>query len=418
MRKTKLTQYLDDIEKHQSGLSDMLAAFPPPAQANSRRSMRQSTSSWPLPFTARKSYAGTPLGQDRFAEAQPPESEQSNQGKRGRRCCGLPMWGFLLLMFALIIVVAAAIIVPLEFFVIQKRDDATTTPQPELSDCQAQLTCANGGTNVVTDGVCSCICTNGFTGNDCTTSSSQGCTTTDLTSSDSTLSNVTLGQSIPRLIQEGQTNFSLPLSATTILSKFNSANLSCVAENALVTFDGSSSRSTTSAAVLNANVDTDLVQAEKAVSVTVTIMSGVEITLTLDSAATGDVSVIVSTLTEPLVTSGNSFSTVFATTLTNGVSSTPTATTTTATATATTTTSSASPTSTFSVTDQVLDFARVAVLFILQSETVQDGVTAQSSLQKFFTSAASTDGVTIDQARSLNVGGNNTVDLVHFLVNA
>ncbi|KAH6651900.1 hypothetical protein BKA67DRAFT_521570 [Truncatella angustata] len=379
--------YADDLEKHQSGLSDMLAAFPPPAQANmSRRSMRQSTTSWPLAFNGRKSTMGSPFGRGQAADNRSPNSDQSQQ-KKGRRCCGLPLWGFLVLMFALLVVIAAAIIVPLEFFVIQKRDDNTVTAQPELSDCQNQLSCANGGTNVVTDGVCSCICTNGFTGNDCTTSSSAGCTTTSLTSSDSTLSNVTLGQSIPRLIQEGQTNFSLPLSATTILSKFNSANLSCVAENALVTFDGSSTRSTT---------------------------------------------IIVSTLTEPLTT--GTFSTVFATTLSNSASSTNTDTTTTttittyapggtgtstgtSTITSATSTSTASPTSAFSVTDQVLDFARVAVLFVLQSKTVQDGVNAQSTLQKFFTSASSTDGVTIAQAQNVSIGGSNTVDLVNFKVN-
>ncbi|KAF7533311.1 hypothetical protein G7054_g7164 [Neopestalotiopsis clavispora] len=411
----------DDLEKHQSGLSDMLAAFPPPAQAaNGRRSMRQSTNSWPLPFTNRKSYAGSPLAEQHNMDRTPPPEGRQERPKR--RCCGLPLWGFLLLMFALVVVIAAAIIVPLEFFVIQNRDEASPTAQPELSDCQSQITCANGGTNIVTDGVCSCICTNGFTGNDCTTLSSEGCTTTTLSSTDSTLSNVTLGQAIPRLVQEGQTNFSVPLSATTILSKFNSANLSCVAENALVTFDGSSTRTTTtttnSAAVLDGDVDANVVEAAAAVPVTVTIMSGVAITLTLDSAAT-DASIIVSTLTEPLST--GSFSTIFATTLTASATATATATTTvgtdtTATDTATSTATSAAATSTFSVSDQALDFARVAVLFILQSETVQDAVTAQSSLQKFFTSAASTDGVTIDQARNLTVGGTNTVDLVNFAV--
>jgi hypothetical protein len=69
------------------------------------------------------------------------------------------------------------------------------------------------------------------------------------------------------------------------------------------------------------------------------------------------------------------------------------------------------------VTDEVLDFARVAVLFVLQSETVQDAVNAQSSLQKFFTSASSTDGVTVEQARNLTISGVNTVDLVNFSVN-
>lgn len=415
----------DDLEKHQSGLSDMLAAFPPPAQV-SRRSMRQSTSSWPLQFTGRKDYVASPLAEQHNMDNGTPPMDSRQQQRPKRRCCGLPLWGFLLLMFALVVVIAAAIIVPLEFFVIQKNDTVTPTAQPELSDCQSQITCANGGTNVVTDGVCSCICTNGFTGTDCTTSSSEGCTTTTLSSTDNTLSNVTLGQAIPRLVQEGQMNFSIPLSATTILSKFNANNLSCVAENALVTFDGSSTRTsstttTNSAAILDDEVDANFVAAKEAVPVTVTIMSGVAITLTLDSAAT-DASIVVSTLTEPLTTSGGSFSTIFATTLTNSETTTPTATTTTgtdttATSSATTTATSAAATSTFSVSDQALDFARVAVLFILQSETVQDAVTAQSTLQKFFTSAGSTDGVTIEQAQNLTVGGTNTVDLVNFLVN-
>ncbi|KAI0130170.1 hypothetical protein BJ170DRAFT_304406 [Xylariales sp. AK1849] len=459
-----------DNEKHQSGLSDMLAAFPPPAQAqaqgqgqaqaqaNTRRSIRQSGSSWPLPIAARRASSGGSGGPGAAERATGDASPVGSQQKKGRRCCGLPLWGFLLLSFILVLIITAAIIVPLEFFVIQPRNASSSSAQPDtLSGCQAQLTCANGGTNVITDGVCSCICTNGFTGNDCTTSSTQGCTTTTLSSTDTTLRNVTLGEAIPRLVQEAQSNFSIPLSATSILSKFNSANLSCIAENALVTFDGQSTRLSVADIsdpdISDPNLDSDLVRAGNAVPITVTIQSGISLTLTIENpGGTGSFSVIISTLTEPLNTFSGSFSTIFRTTLSDATTTSPSSTTTATTenptsaattettatgtgastitsasttstattetaATGTSTTSAATSTATFDVTAQVFDFARVGVLFVLQSTTLADAATAQSSLQQFFTSASSTEGVPTDQARSVSMGGGNTIDLVHFLIN-
>jgi hypothetical protein len=390
-----------------------------------------------------------PAGLDEKGALSPGMEERGSEEKQKRRFCGLPLWGFLLLLFILVLIIAAAIIVPVEFFVVQRRTGSANTAQPELSDCQSQLQCQNGGTNVVTDGVCSCICTNGFTGSTCTVNSSQGCTSTDLSSTDNTLRNVTLGEAIPRLIQEAQTNFSLPLSATNILSKFNAGNLSCVAENALVTFNGQTTR-TTSADLLNAAVDKDLVRAGNAVPVTISILPDVSITLTLDSSATGAFTVIISTLTEPLNTSGLSLTTIFATTITGGAASatpsstttvtttrttteiaslsTPTSTSTTSVASTTSipiitttkaattsTTTSAAPSATFAVTDQVMDFGRIAVLAVLQAQVLQNAVTAQSSLQHFFSSSSST-GTTNDAARNVTIGNGNTVDLVNFKI--
>jgi hypothetical protein len=73
------------------------------------------------------------------------------------------------------------------------------------------------------------------------------------------------------------------------------------------------------------------------------------------------------------------------------------------------------------VTEEVLDFARVAVLFILQQETLQDATTAQTALQRFFSNASQgsrsqTGGVTQQQAVNVTLGGGNSIDLVHFLV--
>ncbi len=158
-----LTSSTDELDKHQSGLSDMLAAFPPPA---SRRSMRQSIASWPLPRLA--SRTPTSLGEE------PASVDGSKNPKSRRRCCGLPLWGFLLIVFLLIAIIVAAVVVPVELLV-NKKDNAKPA-----QNCMQELPCANGGTSVVTQGVCSCICSNGFIGKTCTVPAAQGCTTTTL----------------------------------------------------------------------------------------------------------------------------------------------------------------------------------------------------------------------------------------------
>jgi hypothetical protein len=63
----------------------------------------------------------------------------------------------------------------------------------------------------------------------------------------------------------------------------------------------------------------------------------------------------------------------------------------------------------------VLDFSRVAVLFVLQQEDIDNAVTAQSKLQQKFG-----DGLTVGDARNLSIGvgpGGNTIDLVDYRLN-
>ncbi|KAH8662120.1 hypothetical protein BX600DRAFT_437539 [Xylariales sp. PMI_506] len=392
-----------DYEKHQSGLSDMLAAFPPPAQANIRRSMRESVATaWPLPF--RKAPPDGPNGPGGNGDMDLSQSDAYPEKQR-RRCCGLPLWGFLLLMFILVCIIAAAVIVPVEFLVIQKQGQASSTSQAStsLTACKAELTCANGGTNVITDGVCSCICSNGYTGTNCTISSTQGCTTTTVTSDNSTLTNVTIGEAIPRLVEVAQTNFSIPLSTTTILSKFNSANLSCVTENALVTFNGEYTTESDDVS------EAALLKAESAASITISISPSETLTI-VDPSVTGSVTVIVSTLTEPLTSTDSSFSAISTITLTQKSK-------TTGSSTATATSTAAASTSTFALSDQVTDFARIAVLYVLQEETLSEATTAQSTLQSFFNDVDSSTGVSISQASNVTIGGGNTIDFIKFTIN-
>ncbi|EFQ26678.1 uncharacterized protein GLRG_02498 [Colletotrichum graminicola M1.001] len=248
---------ISSVEKHQSGLSDMLAAFPPPAATTpnppnlpNRGSWFRRTSttgSWPLapgsqgstpqPVTRAMAARGSPL-------TRLESNDEESSARRRRRCCGLPLWAFIVIVVIVLGIVAAAIVVPLEFLVFRRNRASNPPAEPALSQCQNQLKCENGGTNVISQGICSCICINGFTGQTCTVAGATGCTTTSLqgNGTPTSLSNVTLGQAIPRLLQQAQTNFSIPLDGTDILAKLNTENLSCIAQNSLVTFDGRSSR--------------------------------------------------------------------------------------------------------------------------------------------------------------------------------
>ncbi|PSR88563.1 hypothetical protein BD289DRAFT_366970 [Coniella lustricola] len=388
--------YYDD--KHRSGLSDMLAAFPPPAQAQSRNGVRQSFRdsilSWPLPPTER-----------RFNnEGATPDGSAPNSPKKGRRCCGLPLWGFILIAIVLVVLVAAAIIIPIEFFVIRKANatSASTTAAAE-QQCQTSLTCQNGGTNVVVSGICSCICANGFTGFDCSTSDTAGCTTTTI-SGDANISNVTLGDAIPRLLTQASSNFSISLSETTILSKLNANNLSCSSQNALVTFDGEDSRVGAATDTVTANLlDTASNQVVEIVeqldAATVTIMAGPSstTTLTVQSGTTSIAPTTTVTITKTLTTDWSPSSTTAS-------SSTST------TATATSTAATATSTSTFSVTQEVLDFARVGVLYVLQQEALSNATIAQSAIENFLVS----NGQTIAAASNISLSGGSSIDLVNF----
>ncbi|KAJ0314495.1 hypothetical protein Brms1b_006836 [Colletotrichum noveboracense] len=388
-------------------------------------------------------------------------ASNSDEGsvKRKRRCCGLPLWAFILIVVIVLGIIAAAIIVPLEFFVFRKnRTGSTPTTEPALGQCQNQLKCENGGTNVISQNVCSCICTNGFTGQTCSVAGATGCTTTTITGTSSNFNNVTLGQAIPRLLQQAQTNFTVTLDGTDILAKFNTESLSCIAQNSLVTFDGRSTRQgTTNSQEVVANVG---VNADNIPIQIITLLPGQATTITFNFIETGavigpsgDIVGGFTTLSGPfrVTTIHASSSTMWATIpmmLTpTTISSSSTAPVTmptippatsvppTTTSTPPTTTSaqgplvpsvpvspSPSPTPTFSVTEETFDFARVAVLLILERQNLMAATTAQTVLQRFFTQAGtgsrtSNGGVAISQALNVTLGGGNSVDLVHFLVN-
>lgn len=495
-----------DAEKHPSGFSDMLAAFPPPAQATARQSFRQSPRQqafWPIRDNNGNSVMNDPnetaVRRDNTVTPIPGST-------KGRRCCGLPVWGFIIVVIVVLVLIAAAVVIPLEFFVIRKQDiDNTDAQQQALQMCQQQITCANGGRNMVDQGFCSCLCVDGFTGFDCSVPSGAGCTTMSLPG-DSNLSNATTGAAIPRLIKLARTNFSIPLSAEIILAKLNSGNLSCAAENALVTFDGKSTQQSDGDDQVTATRAGSASVVNEAVFEVVTVVVGSSATLAAGNDGypdTGKVedgypypaAITTTTVKETIISPPNGAptpsgdhsgdqipplvipsaippsSTDSSTTplpthgpsptepstpgsstpdpspthpSTTGPSTTGPSTTdpstpgpsttnpsTTDPSTATTPVSCPQPPAAtpstvtpvpvvpvFKVTDQVLDFARVAVLYILQLESVVNAMTAQAQLQTLFTLAESGGGVTVAAMSNVTVGNGNSVDLVHFLIDA
>lgn len=379
--------------------------------------------SWPLPPLNRNNNNSNNVNNNsspRGAADDMSSSTDSTRGKKGRRCCGLPLWGFITIVVIVIILIAAAVIIPIEFFVV-RRQNVNTQAEAE-QQCQRQVTCQNGGTNVVINGFCSCICINNFTGFDCSVADNIGCTTATI-SGDTNISNVTVGNALPRLIAQAQTNFSVPLSGTTILSKLNAGNLSCSAENALVTLNGQSTVLGTSAEAVTdmTGGSFDVVNAialQEAKIATITVMAGQSTTTTLtieisDTPATSSAAAVPTTLPTTTITITRTFTSSWP-----PPSFTPAPTTSSAAPSVVTPSSvppsATNPSSAFTVTSEVLDFARVGILFVLQQDSVADASTAQTALQSFLSSSSAT----ITSASNVTLSPGNSIDLVNFRVDA
>jgi hypothetical protein len=176
------------------------------------------------------------------------------------------MWTFVTLLIVLLFLIAAAVVIPVVLIVLPKMnnkgtdaaqatggngggngDSSSSAPAPTQTStsssgqCAGIITCQNGGVAIQnSDLTCNCVCINGFVGKTCGTEGDAGCTTTNVQGA---ANNATIGSGIPRLLESAQSNFSIPLNSTQLLSLFSNLSLSCNTENALVTFNGLASRS-------------------------------------------------------------------------------------------------------------------------------------------------------------------------------
>ena len=341
-------------------LSDILAAFPTPSPTTPTT---HRPSGWPSPSPHGKS------GLSRTQTIQYGSSSVRSHPPQSRRCCGLPVWAFMLLLIILLLLIAAAVIIPITLIVLPRQHKNNA---PDLASCQQNNPCGHGGTSVVSGDLCRCVCSNGFTGATCNTPADTGCTATDIpvTGSSATYKNATMGDSIPRILTAGQTNYSIPLASTTILSLFSATNLTCSSENALVTFNGQSQRR---------DSPIPLILEEVLLLPTKTHNHHSPLLHARDTAA-----------------AQTSNSIIFAAPSSDVPNSAPAA----------TTSTPSSNGDIKPITQPVLDFARTAVLFIFQeSSSLETATLALNRLQATLSGGKSFD------ASQTSAGGNITVDL-------
>ena len=380
-------------------MTDILASFPPPGLSTPTPTGDRSSPRWPSPF-AKSNLAVGQVG------SSTEDASDFTKSKRSRKCCGMPLWAFALLLVVLVLLIAAAVVIPVALIVLprQRMAAANAAAAADLSNCQRSNPCANGGTSIITADACSCICVNGFTGATCNQQSDSGCVTVNLNSnaqSQAPLNNVTLGNSIPRLISAAQSNFSIPLKSSAILSMFSAANLSCTSENALVTFNSRSQRRDLSFQKIG------LMPAFSLPSIA---------TPSLVPRRDASLSVTFSFNEEPYPSSAGGFYTSDGIILASSTAKTPSLTIPTPLITATATATASASATSQTVSPRDIDFARVVVLYIFQETRLDNAVVAQGKLQGLFdgggfnrSDIAVGNGVTVNFGTGTVNLGNGTV---------
>lgn len=366
-----LMDRLSQRNSRQNSISDILAAFPSPSIGTPRSLRWQSTGK-------------TTISKDPVPPLPEPKSKEGNPEKpRGRMCCGMPLWIFLLILGILVLLIAAAVVIPITLIVLPRMRHKS----PSLNSCKTSLPCNNGAVNVVVDNSCRCICANGYTGQICTTVADQSCTHADIKLGEgrTVYQNATVGEGIARLFAEAKSHFNLPLDSTRLLSLFSYQNLSCSAESVLITFEGKPQRRSLPLQFVIPGLD--FVQQEPSLQPHISLT----ITPTSSTSTTPSQTVFMPTY-EPILLPragpASSNGIIFAApTDAPPDTSESTPTTTSATGTATPKKAKPSPTTSSSeynsngIPTKAFDFARTAVLFIFQEKSLSIAYEANSRLQ-------------------------------------
>ncbi|KAJ5613533.1 hypothetical protein N7528_007187 [Penicillium herquei] len=338
-------------------LSDILASFPNPSVITP-----DTRSSWPVFF------GGGGRSNLRNIEPLPSHDDLPEEVSSQRRCCGMPRKWFILLCILIFIVVVLAVLLPV-FLVAVPRENA------ENHSCSHTTPCYHGGVSVSSGTECSCVCTDGYTGSQCTEVGDSSCVIAEVDSG-GVHENATMGSSIPSLLDQSESKFSIDLDPVTILALFSLRNISCESEDALVAFskvDASGSSGNTRRSLLSP-VDTDVsvtfqgkanIDALKqpATSTRLDLVSRVMEARSLASTTNGIY------YDQADSSSDDAASTKDDSERATSATSSTTSMTTTAEVTATATNTGASSTSTSStanIPSGVLEFSRVAVLYILE----------------------------------------------------
>ncbi|KAE8351490.1 hypothetical protein BDV28DRAFT_136982 [Aspergillus coremiiformis] len=373
-----------DQHRRSGSIKDILASFPPPAATPDN-----GHSSWPFAFRR------TTLHQLNSQESGLREAQEKEQ-KQPRRCCGMPIRLFVILCVVVLIIVLIAVLVPIFVVAVPKHRASSAG-----TGCANTAPCENDGVSVSSGDVCSCVCANGYTGSQCTIAGDASCTTTQIDDG-SKSRNATMGSELPRLFEDSQNNYSIPLDPLTIMALFSQNNVSCTTENALVSFRTLSNKARRSLPVP--------LPAEPLLQDQLKLNDGSMPTITPASVPTRTLAARGSTSTingiifdgsEPTEVHGPPTSTTSSTSNENTVG-----------------TSTATVTPTAIVSQQVLDFSRVAVLYILEKTgTLDAALLSEENIGAYLSGLYSTSkrDYTIDLTNS-GVKGNYTLNFDRFQI--
>jgi len=357
-------------------ISDILASFPPPVPGASRNGSR--TSAWPMPSD--------------FMDCNDNGEDPSvrTASKKGRKVCGIPLWAFILLVILALLVITAAVIVPVQLVTLShSKDNSSTNSDTEiLRQCKIRNPCANGGENVATKDFCGCVCTGGFSGKTCD-KLDNSCVTMDLEEIKSLgdtfagTQNATMGSAIKRLFKISTPNYNVQLDGSRVLSAFWASEVSCTAQNALVTFNGKTAPD---------NVTFSTITPSIVPTTTPALAKGKRIKR--QNELPGDEPLIYDTSTAGTKIQDSPTIPIPSPSITAPAASGATA----------------SPESRVPALDEAtVDFSRVVVLFLVQDRGLKIAVTAQENLQSTFTAGV--------YYGSIDAGNQVSVDLDNRVLN-
>ena len=222
--------------KSTASLNTMLDkfAFSSSVENQKNRDGSRSSGKWPRPAPL------PPSGLQQSMQAPREDAHQRNRSRydhrhpHSRRCCGMPLWVFFLILVVALVVIVLAVVLPVALIVIP-NDKKAANPT-----CSANHPCANGGVSVPDqNGNCQCICTGNSSGSNCTMSNGAGsCVTIAIPS----VPNAAIGSQLPPLINNAQSQFQIQLNATSVLTAFSIADTNCDLQNSLVSFTRSANR--------------------------------------------------------------------------------------------------------------------------------------------------------------------------------
>ncbi|KAF3482346.1 uncharacterized protein GIQ15_05105 [Arthroderma uncinatum] len=196
-------------ERRYSGsITDILASFPPPG-------------------------IQTPGNSTHPGDDSKGKSDAVDVPRTRRRFCGLPVPALIVFCIGLVLLLAIIITIPLAVAGKPRNHSPSST-----TECEIEFPCKNGGISIGTLGACSCVCPEGYRGNTCGVLADDGCVIAELKDNRKLRHDATVGSAIPRLVINSLVSFDIPLDVGKLLSLFDSEDVSCNMENALVTFNG------------------------------------------------------------------------------------------------------------------------------------------------------------------------------------